>query len=102
LLDQALAAVKQSAYSSVLSNVTEFRFRIISGHQNHDRPVNIKPEDDIIQLDTEINKLQGFYPDIPVSNPEIIPDNVHLETLSLGQIKERDILEYKKNQRRGV
>ncbi len=48
LLDQALESIKQSAYSSLLSNVTEFRFRIISGHQNHDRPVNIKPEDDII------------------------------------------------------
>lgn len=48
LLDQALETVKLSAYSSVLSNVSGFRYRIISGHSQHGRPVHIEPSDDII------------------------------------------------------
>jgi len=48
LLDQALDAIKFSAHSSLLSNVSEFRYRVISGHPKHDRPVNIQPTDDII------------------------------------------------------
>lgn len=50
LLDQALETVKLSAYSSLLSNsnVSEFRYRIISGHPKHGRPVDIAPSDDII------------------------------------------------------
>jgi ATP-dependent helicase IRC3 len=50
LLDQALETVQLSAYSSLLSNsnVSEFRYRIISGHPKHGRPVHIAPSDDII------------------------------------------------------
>ncbi|WP_414577631.1 DEAD/DEAH box helicase family protein [Anabaena sp. CCY 9402-a] len=48
LLDQALETVKLSAYPSVLNNVSGFRFRIISGHPKHGRPVHIEPSDDII------------------------------------------------------
>lgn len=48
LLDQAVETLKLSAYSSLLSNVDEFRYRVISGHPKHDRPVNIEPTDDII------------------------------------------------------
>lgn len=48
LLDQALDTLKLSAYSSLLSNVSGFRYRIISGHSKHDRPVNIEKTDDII------------------------------------------------------
>lgn len=48
LLDQALETLKHSAYASLLNNVEEFRYRVISGHPKHDRPVNIKPTDDII------------------------------------------------------
>lgn len=48
LLDQALETVKFSAYSSLLDNIKEFRYRVISGHPKHDRPVNIQATDDII------------------------------------------------------
>ncbi|MBG1257987.1 DEAD/DEAH box helicase [Nostoc commune] len=48
LLDQALETLQLSAYSSLLSNVSEFRYRIISGHPKHDIPVNIQKTDDII------------------------------------------------------
>lgn len=48
LLDQAFETVKFSAYSSLLSDVERFRYRVISGHPKHDRPVNIQPTDDII------------------------------------------------------
>ncbi|MEH2216268.1 MAG: DEAD/DEAH box helicase family protein [Nostoc sp.] len=48
LLDQALETLQLSAYSSLLSNVSGFRYRIISGHPKHDRPVNIEKTDDII------------------------------------------------------
>ncbi len=48
------------------------------------------------QLDIEINKLQGYYPDLTITPPIIIPDTVPLENLSLFEIKERDSAEYKK------
>ncbi|MBD2454848.1 DEAD/DEAH box helicase family protein [Nostoc sp. FACHB-87] len=48
LLNQAFETIRFSAYSSLLNDVTEFRYRIISGHPQHDRPVNIEPNDDII------------------------------------------------------
>ena len=48
LLDQAFEALKFSAYPSLLNDVEKFRYRVISGHPKHDRPVNIKPTDDII------------------------------------------------------
>lgn len=48
LLDQAFETVKFSAYPSLLNDVEKFRYRVISGHPKHDRPVNIQPNDDII------------------------------------------------------
>jgi ATP-dependent helicase IRC3 len=48
LLNQALETIKFSAYSSSLNNISQFRYRIISGDSQHDRPVNIEKTDDII------------------------------------------------------
>jgi len=48
LLDQAFETVKFSAYPSLLNDVDKFRYRVISGHPKHDRPVNIQPTDDIL------------------------------------------------------
>ncbi|OYD94806.1 hypothetical protein CDG76_15585 [Nostoc sp. 'Peltigera membranacea cyanobiont' 210A] len=48
LLDQAFETLKFSADPSLLNNVEKFRYRVISGHPKHDRPVNIQPTDDII------------------------------------------------------
>lgn len=48
LLDQAFETLKFSAYPSLLNDVKSFRYRVISGHPKHDRPVNIQPTDDII------------------------------------------------------
>ena len=62
LLDQAFETLKFSAYRSLLSDTDKFRYRVISGHPKHDRPVNIKPTDDIIiaskdSLNTGVNHL---------------------------------------------
>lgn len=46
LLEQALSAVKKNSYSNLINKRKEFRYRIISGQ--HDRPVNIRKDDDII------------------------------------------------------
>jgi ATP-dependent helicase IRC3 len=48
LLNQALETLRLSAYGSLLKKVKEFRYRIVSGHNKHDIPVNIKPDDDIV------------------------------------------------------
>jgi ATP-dependent helicase IRC3 len=42
------------------------------------------------QVDIEINKLCGAYPELTVTPATIIPDTVPLEQLSLYEIKERD------------
>jgi hypothetical protein len=47
------------------------------------------------QVDIEINKLSGFYPDLTVSPPTVIPDEVPLESLSFIEIRERDPAEYR-------
>ena len=48
LLDQAFETLKFSAYLSLLSDTERFKYRVISGHPKHDRPVNIEKTDDII------------------------------------------------------
>lgn len=47
------------------------------------------------QVDIEINKLLGVYPDLTLMPPIVIPDNVPLETLSLVEIREQDPAEYR-------
>ncbi|MEG5137137.1 MULTISPECIES: DEAD/DEAH box helicase family protein [unclassified Microcoleus] len=47
------------------------------------------------QVDIEINKLSGVYPDLTVTPPIVIPDTVPLESLSLVEIRERDPAEYR-------
>lgn len=47
------------------------------------------------QVDIEINKLLGVYPDLTVVPPVVIPDTVPLEHLSLTQIREIDAAEYR-------
>ncbi|MGH4140872.1 tetratricopeptide repeat protein [Clostridium sp.] len=46
LLNQAKYTIENSAYSDILPNKKEFNYRVISGM--HDRPVNIKTDDDFI------------------------------------------------------
>lgn len=46
LLNQACYTIKNCAYSDILPDKKEFGYRIISGL--HDKPVNIKPSDDIL------------------------------------------------------
>ena len=46
LLEQAKHTFEQLAYEDILKNRTSFNYRVISGL--HDKPVNIKPTDDII------------------------------------------------------
>ncbi|MEG4329221.1 DEAD/DEAH box helicase family protein [Microcoleus sp. herbarium5] len=47
------------------------------------------------QVDIEINKLLGVYPDLTVTPTIVIPDTVPLESLSLVEIRERDPAEYR-------
>lgn len=46
LLEQAADAFRRNCYSDLLVNETQFQYRIISGM--HDKPVHIKPEDDVL------------------------------------------------------
>ncbi|MEH2368950.1 helicase-related protein [Nostoc sp.] len=48
------------------------------------------------QLDIETLKIEGVYPNVVVSRPIVIPDTVPIEKLTLYEIKERDIVEYRK------
>jgi len=48
LLNQAFNTIVDNSYSALLSDRTDFRYRIISGSSEHDRPVNIQAADDII------------------------------------------------------
>lgn len=48
LLNQTLNTVVQTAYCDVIPNREDFSYRIISGSQEHDIPVNIKIDDDFI------------------------------------------------------
>ncbi len=47
------------------------------------------------QLDIELNKLQGYYPDLVVTPSIVIPDEVPIESLSLFEIREKDPAEYR-------
>lgn len=46
LLNQALASIINNSYSNLLKRKKEFKYRVISGV--HDRPVNIKSDDDFV------------------------------------------------------
>lgn len=48
LLNQAFNTIVDNSYSELLSDRTNFRYRIISGSNEHDIPVNIQTTDDII------------------------------------------------------
>lgn len=48
LLNQAFNTIVDNSYSELLSDRPNFRYRIISGSSEHDRPVNIQATDDII------------------------------------------------------
>ena len=47
------------------------------------------------QVDIELNKLQGYYPDLVITPPIVIPNTVPLENLSLFEIRERDPAKYR-------
>ena len=48
LLNQAFNTIVDNSYAALLSDRTDFKYRIISGSNEHDRPVNIQATDDII------------------------------------------------------
>ncbi len=48
LLNQAFNTIVDNSYSALLSDRTDFKYRIISGSNEHDKPVNIQATDDII------------------------------------------------------
>jgi ATP-dependent helicase IRC3 len=50
------------------------------------------------QLDDEIRKITNpdIYGNVSISIPTVIPDTVPIEKLTLYEIKERDIVEYRK------
>jgi len=57
LLEQAADTFKSNAYTGEMVNHTEFTYRIISGV--HDKPIHIKPEDNILIVgkDSIVRKL---------------------------------------------
>ncbi|WP_242046279.1 HNH endonuclease signature motif containing protein [Calothrix anomala] len=48
------------------------------------------------QLDIETLKIEGLYTNAVVSTPNVIFDNIPIEKLSLYEIKERDVIEYRR------
>jgi len=59
LLEQALKTFKDNSYSNILKRNKTFSYRIISGM--HDRPVNIKNNDDIIIASKDSLKFRPYY-----------------------------------------
>lgn len=60
LLEQAADAFSINAFTAILSNRKSFKYRIVSGH--HDRPIHIKPDDDILVVskDSITRNLQNL------------------------------------------
>ncbi|QTA78089.1 Helicase/UvrB domain-containing protein [Desulfonema limicola] len=52
LLDQAFLTFMKNCYSGLLKNTKSINYRIISGQ--HDKPVHIKPDDDVIIASKEL------------------------------------------------
>ena len=50
LLDQAAESFQKYAYAEQAPHRTSFRYRIVSGSTNHDRTIDIRPDDDLLIL----------------------------------------------------
>ena len=48
LLDQAAESFQRYAYTEFIPHITSFKYRVISGASNHDRIIDISPDDDIL------------------------------------------------------
>ena len=48
LLDQAAQSFQQYAYAETMPHISSFHYRIISGATEHDRAIDITPEDDLL------------------------------------------------------
>ena len=83
LLEQAKQSFERLAYMDILKNRTSFNYRIISGL--HDKPVNIKPTDDII-ISSKDSLNKGFkflYKNWIKDNPDevfLVVDEAHHAT----------------------
>jgi ATP-dependent helicase IRC3 len=86
IIDQKLDRIQESEYLKLLWNDSKAFWQVLFGYNY----LYFKK-----QLDIEINKLLGDYPDLVVTPPIVIPDTVPLENLSLNEIRERDPAEYR-------
>lgn len=48
LLDQAAESFQKFAFSTEIPHISSFRYRIVSGSPNHDKTVNIEPDDNLL------------------------------------------------------
>ena len=48
LLDQAAESFQKFAFSTEIPHISSFRYRIVSGSNNHDKTINIKPTDNLL------------------------------------------------------
>lgn len=83
LLNQALDAVVNNSYSDIMKNRKQFSFRVLSGM--HDRPVNIREEDDFIiaskdSLNHGINYLINNWVGKNLDNLFLVIDEAHHST----------------------
>ena len=65
LLDQAAEVFQKYAYSENMPNISNFSYRIVSGASEHDRTIDISPEDDLLiaskdSLGRNINALDKW------------------------------------------
>ena len=96
LLDQALESFDNNAYQSILPNICEFKYRIISGnHPLHDRVSDIEVEDDVIIVskDSLIRNLKGLDNWLDDENIFMVIDEAHHSTAKTY----RHIIEYVKS-----
>ncbi len=80
LLEQAADSFVKNCYSDVMMNESGFRYRIISGM--HDKPIHIKPEDDvlIVSKDSITNNLDLIGKWLKNQDVYLIIDEAHHAT----------------------
>ena len=83
LIEQALETFKEYPYINYLPNISSFNFRIISGHKDHDRMINILPSDDILFISKDsagrnLEKLNKWVAD--ESEIYLVIDEAHHST----------------------
>lgn len=93
LLEQAAESFKKYAFATDLPHISSFNYRIISGATSHDRPIDIKPSDNLLMIskrsiEKNLNSLDAWMSG--ESEIFLVIDEAHHSTTK----KYREIIEY--------